>query len=112
VHQAIENARQLKPDLRLLGHLVTRFDRRLTVHQTKDRGREALREFGTTDINQLIPEPKQPRVEFDDDELERLAQSIRDNGQLSPIKARWSDSHEKWIIVFGERRWRAASAPG
>jgi ParB family chromosome partitioning protein len=82
------------------------------IVQAKDRGREPLREFGTLDINQLIPEPKQPRVEFDDDELERLAQSIRDNGLLSPIKARWSDSHEKWIIVFGERRWRAAQRAG
>ena len=39
-------------------------------------------------------------------------QSIRDKGQLSPIRVRWSDNASKWIIVAGERRWRATKRAG
>ena len=46
VHQAIDNARQLNPTLRRLGHLVTRYDRRLLVHRSyEERLRELYREL-------------------------------------------------------------------
>jgi ParB family chromosome partitioning protein len=41
-----------------------------------------------------------------------LAQSIRDKGQLSPIRVRWSAEADKWIIVVGQRRWRATQRAG
>jgi ParB family chromosome partitioning protein len=63
-------------------------------------------------VNQVIPDPEQPRVEFSEEALERLAQSIRDKGQLTPIRVRWSDPLAKWIIIFGERRWRATMRAG
>jgi chromosome partitioning protein len=54
VHQAIENARQLNPTLCLLGHLVTRSDRRLLVHRTYER---RLREIYRDQVLQtVIPE--------------------------------------------------------
>ena len=216
VHQAIQNAHQLNPRLELLGHLITRSDRRLVVHQSyesklrklyqgtvlstrgprsiglqslprlsttrhlllgqvaggtsdgptrrrtlganrprcgtkergmnatramiqqaeghmeesmgvrqqdlrpklspvpsqQDAGRRPLRQFGAIDIRQVIPDPDQPRTEFDEDALERLAKSIRDRGQLSPISVRWSGELTKWVIVFGERRWRATKRAG
>ena len=53
--------------------------------------------------------PKQPRVDFDGDELNLLAASIRDKGLLQPILVRAApDKPGQYQIVAGERRWRAA----
>lgn len=54
VHQAIENARLLNPDLHLLGHLVTRFDARLLVHRSYENKLRAL--YGNTVLTTVIPE--------------------------------------------------------
>lgn len=78
----------------------------------KDAGRRPLRNVGKLAISQIVPDPAQPRTEFSEEALERLASSIRDKGQLSPIRVRWSDELEKWIIISGERRWRAARRAG
>ena len=78
----------------------------------KDIGRRPLRNAGKLAIDQVLTDPHQPRVEFDLDAIERLAQSIRDKGQLSAIHVRWSESHAKWVIVAGERRYRAAVRAG
>jgi len=51
-------------------------------------------------------------VEFDREALEQLTASIRDKGQLAPIRVRWSDELSKWLIISGERRWRAAKQAG
>lgn len=82
------------------------------VANPKDVGRRALRNFGTLAIESVIPDPDQPRTEFDQEHISRLAQSIRDKGQLHPIRVRWSDTHEKWIIISGERRYRATKQAG
>lgn len=78
----------------------------------KDIGRRPLRNAGKLAIDKVLPDPRQPRVEFDADGIERLAQSIRDKGQLSPIHVRWSESQGKWLIIAGERRYRAAVRAG
>lgn len=78
----------------------------------KDLGRRPLRNVGKLAISQVVPDPEQPRVEFKDEALERLALSIREKGQLSPIRVRWSNPLEKWIIISGERRWRATQRAG
>lgn len=80
------------------------------VASAKDVGRRPLRNFGRIQIDQVIPDPSQPRSEFSDESIRQLAQSIKKKGQFAPIRVRWSPSHEKWIIVYGERRWRAAQA--
>lgn len=82
------------------------------VPNAKDIGRRALRTFGTLAIENIIPDPDQPRTEFDEEEIEQLAQSIRDKGQLHPIRVRWSEIHEKWLIISGERRFRATRKAG
>lgn len=54
VHQAIEQAQLLQPALKLLGHLVTRSDKRLLVHRTYE---QQLRElYGTSVLSTVIPE--------------------------------------------------------
>jgi ParB family chromosome partitioning protein len=82
------------------------------VAKPKDVGRRALRSFGQIALTRVIPDPDQPRVEFDDNALEQLAQSIREQGQLHPIRVRWSDAHDSWLIISGERRYRAAKQAG
>lgn len=59
----------------------------------------------------IVPNPNQPRKRFDYDELENLAQSIRENGILQPITVRKRDD-KKYELVSGERRLRAARLVG
>lgn len=82
------------------------------VAAQKDAGRRPVRAFGKIDIDKVIPDPDQPRTEFDEDAIERLSKSIAEKGQLSPIRVRWADDLQKWIIIAGERRWRATRKAG
>ena len=66
----------------------------------------------TIPVAKLSPDPDQPRREFDEDELQRLAESLRTKGQLQPIRVRWVEAEKAWVIVSGERRWRAAKLAG
>ena len=60
-------------------------------------------------IEQLHPNPHQPRRRFDEVELEPLVESVQEVGMLQPILVRRTDdSEESFEIVAGERRWRAA----
>lgn len=76
--------------------------------RAKDVGRRPGRNYGTVSIEQVIPDPSQPRTEFDQESLKELSASFAAKGQLQPIRVRWSDPEGKWIIIAGERRWRAA----
>ena len=60
VHQAIEHARQLNPNLELLGHLVTRFDGRLLVHQSYEAKLRTL--YGATVLDTVVPETSAYKV--------------------------------------------------
>ena len=59
----------------------------------------------------IVPNPNQPRKRFDYEELENLAQSIRENGILQPITVRKRED-KKYELVSGERRLRAARLVG
>lgn len=61
-------------------------------------------------IGQIIPNPKQPRQVFDEDELAELVHSIREFGLLQPIVVR--DTKEGFELIMGERRWRASCKAG
>ena len=61
-------------------------------------------------LGSIIPNPKQPRQVFDEDELAELVHSIREFGLLQPIVVR--DTREGFELIMGERRWRAASKAG
>lgn len=61
-------------------------------------------------VGQIIPNPKQPRQVFDEDELAELVHSIREFGLLQPIVVR--DTPEGFELIMGERRWRASSKAG
>jgi len=60
-------------------------------------------------IEKLAPNPDQPRRDFDRDELESLAASIREKGIIQPLIVRADpENSNSYQIVAGERRWRAA----
>lgn len=59
------------------------------------------------EIGKIIPNPTQPRTEFNEEALDELADSIRQLGIIQPITVRKAED-EKYIIISGERRWRAA----
>jgi ParB family transcriptional regulator, chromosome partitioning protein len=58
----------------------------------------------------ITPDPDQPRQEFDEPGLARLAASLLKYGQLQPVLVRKEQS--RYVIVAGERRWRAAKLAG
>jgi ParB family chromosome partitioning protein len=62
------------------------------------------------DVNKINPNPYQPRKIFNEQELEGLAESIRQNGILQPLTVRQID--ENYELVAGERRLRAAKLAG
>jgi ParB family chromosome partitioning protein len=62
-------------------------------------------------IGRIRPNPQQPRQAIRQEELEELAQSIREHGLLQPlVVSRSSDG--SYLLIAGERRWRAAQAAG
>lgn len=63
-------------------------------------------------IAKIQPDPGQPRKEFDEGELEALATSLKEEGQLQPIRVRWDDVAKSYVIIMGERRYRAAQRAG
>ena len=62
-------------------------------------------------LDQLTPNRYQPRSDFADDALEELAESIRQQGIVQPIVVTESGA-DRFSIVAGERRWRAARRAG
>jgi ParB family chromosome partitioning protein len=67
--------------------------------------------FAEIPVDSIVPNPKQPRQVFDEEALEELKVSIREVGFLQPIVVRDLGA-EKYELVMGERRWRAAQAVG
>jgi ParB family chromosome partitioning protein len=63
-------------------------------------------------LDKIDRDPGQPREEFEPEALARLAESIRARGQLQPIRVRWDEGRSLYVIVCGERRWRAAGMAG
>ena len=62
-------------------------------------------------LDAVTPNPKQPRVSFDEDNLRELAASIREFGVLQPIVVR-ELSRNRYELVMGERRFRASQLAG
>ena len=61
-------------------------------------------------LSDIEPNPRQPRQDFDPAALEELAQSIRENGVITPITLR--KTGDTYQIIAGERRWRASRMAG
>ena len=65
----------------------------------------------TLPLHKIEPNPNQPRRDFDDEELEALAESIRQHGIIQPLTVRGMPNGY-YQIIAGERRWRASRLAG
>jgi ParB family chromosome partitioning protein len=83
---------------------------------------EVVQKKSTLGINQSIiktinpweiePNPQQPRKIFDSEKLRDLSESIKVNGLLQPLLVSKPAESEKYILIAGERRWRASKMAG
>lgn len=78
----------------------------------RDAGRSAGVDVHRIELGKIEADPDQPRRIFDDAKLEELAASLRQHGQLQPIRVRWDSKATVYRIVAGERRWRASKLAG
>ena len=63
-------------------------------------------------LQRVEPNPDQPRRDFNEEELQALADSIATHGMLQPLTVREISGSEYYQIIAGERRWRAARLAG
>ena len=75
-------------------------------------GRTQLREACKIRLDRIVADANQPRKDFDEAALDELAESLKARGQLQPIRVRWDEVADRYVVVVGERRWRAAQRAG
>ena len=63
-------------------------------------------------IEAIQPNPRQPRGHMDEEKLAELAQSIREHGVLQPLIVTQGAAPGQYLLIAGERRWRAAQRAG
>ncbi len=80
----------------------------ISMDDTPARGTSAISDI---DLEQISPNPDQPRTTFDEDALEELAASIRELGIIQPLSLR-KTGPDSYQIIAGERRYRAARMAG
>ena len=80
-------------------------DALIPQHDSVDQG------YAVLPIDHIEPNPQQPRLAFDDTALEELAASIVEVGVLQPVVVRSVDEN-RYELIAGERRWRAAKRAG
>ena len=77
-----------------------------TINTTAEKGN-----ITSVDINKITPNKSQPRKKFDEEKLAELADSIKGIGVIQPITVKKTDD-DFYVIIAGERRWRAARKAG
>src|SRR5688500_20341776 len=78
----------------------------LSSDSTVDLGPEPTE----VDVESIVPGPMQPRTHFDEGSLEGLADSIRTHGVVQQLLVR--SQGERYELIAGEQRWRAARLAG
>jgi ParB family chromosome partitioning protein len=63
-------------------------------------------------VEQILPNPRQPRARFDPTELAELAKSIREHGVIQPLIVTQSEDGDHYVLIAGERRLLAARQAG
>lgn len=83
-------------------------DSLISFGEIQTGGSSAISEIS---LSQIEPNPNQPRTTFDETALEELAMSIGELGIIQPLSLRKTDDNT-YMIIAGERRWRAAKMAG
>lgn len=81
-------------------------------HEDRLAGTARLKGAMMIPVGKIVADPDQPRKDFDPEAILRLSQSIKSRGVLQPIRVRWDDMRKSWVLVAGERRWRACQVLG
>lgn len=63
-------------------------------------------------LTAIVRNPRQPRLNFDEDALAELAESIREHGVIQPLIVRRGDTPDTFVLIAGERRWQASQRAG
>ncbi|QDV39393.1 ParB/RepB/Spo0J family partition protein [Tautonia plasticadhaerens] len=63
-------------------------------------------------VEQIEPDPDQPRKRFDEAAIEEMAESLKVRGQLQAVAVYRDEGRGAYLLVFGERRWRGAKRAG
>lgn len=66
----------------------------------------------TIPVDQIKPDPDQPRKRFDSEKLDELTRSIKNQGLIEPVIVRPEEEADRFVLVAGERRWRASCQAG
>ena len=92
---------------KLAAKLAAKLETNTAIHSAAAHGRgiDLGRSHVKIKVNQIDPNPYQPRKVFPDEELEQLAMSIGEIGLLQPILVR--SEGDRYQLIAGERRWRA-----
>lgn len=80
-------------------------------NESIDLKAKPMSEMAEIAIADIIPNPAQPRHEFDEEALAELADSIRTLGVIQPVTVKRT-ADGKFILISGERRWRASQSAG
>lgn len=83
-------------------------DALISMEKVNTAGSGSINEIA---VGQIIPNPNQPRREFDPVALQELSDSIRELGIVQPITLR-DQGDGTYLIIAGERRWRASQMAG
>jgi ParB family chromosome partitioning protein len=68
--------------------------------------------LGQAALEDISPNPRQPRSHFDETELQELAESIKEHGLIQPLVVAYAEQEGKFTLIAGERRWLAAQRAG
>jgi ParB family chromosome partitioning protein len=82
----------------------------LAVFLPDDYGIIKNERYAEVDVEEVMPNPLQPRLKFDPQSIEELARSIKETGVIQPILV--VPEGDSYKIIVGERRWRAAHKAG
>jgi ParB family chromosome partitioning protein len=63
-------------------------------------------------IDSIVPNPYQPRASLHPEKLDELTESIRLHGVIQPLIVKRGDVQDRYVLIAGERRWRAAKLAG
>ncbi len=74
--------------------------------------KDLVKNFMMVPIEQISPNKYQPRQDFEEEALQQLADSIKEFGVIQPITVRADEQYEAFMIISGERRWRASQIAG
>ena len=94
-----------------LNALLSVYDDEETVETPVNTTKTEIKGLNEIKISDIQPNPNQPRKHFDETALNELAASIKIHGVIQPIVIN-EENNGKYMIIAGERRWRAAKIAG